>query len=216
MSNETKDSMRLGFIHPIMSLLVSVLYYLNSAELVKWLAARIYQRCRKTELTIDETISAKNIGIDLHIVLKWLIVITFLSLGFTQSWAFYLTCYLIAGNLFTYFYYHVWGSGFARAVDLNTKRRRYLTFILSVGFYLVAYAYLYQFHLNAAFNWPNDTTDFANALYGSICTAFTLTHGDFTPTTITTRTAVLTELANTFAFFSIILADAIPNLNNEE
>ncbi len=178
--------------------------------------ARFWSWLEQKELGEEELRTAKSVGIDVHQAIKWLTLILLLSWGVTSSWAFYLVAYLIAGNLFTYFYYHTWGSGFRRAPDVEARRRRFEAFILSVAFYLFAYAYLYQFHLADSIGWPSDGVSFANALYGSVTTAFTLTYGDFTPLSSAARTVVITELLNTFVFLSVILTDAIPRIEDNK
>ena len=209
--------MRFGFIQPVISTLIQALCYLNSAEWVKQLTYRFACWMKGRRLKDEELRSVMGVGIDLHQILKWGIVLAFLVYGVKAEWAFWLTAYLLAGNLFTYFYYHTWGSGYSRKGGLEARRRRFVAFLLSVGFYLIAYAYLYQFHLPADIKWPSDGVNFSNALYGSVTTAFTLTHGDFTPLSTAARTLILTQLLNTFIFLTIIITDAVPRIeeNNE-
>jgi hypothetical protein len=208
--------MRFGFIYPLTEFLVEVMCLLNSAEWVKWGTERSWSWWDDRTHTTEQIRMVKSLGIDLHQVLKWSVLVSLIAYGGTSTWAFYLVAYLIAGNLFTYFYYHTWGSGYARKGGIDARRRRFVAFILSIAFYLVAYAYLYQFHLAEAIEWPKDGVNFFNAFYGSVTTAFTLTHGDFTPQLSSARAALLTELLNTFAFLTIIITDAVPRIEDNE
>lgn len=180
------------------------------------LFAWIFFKIKRRKLSLDETKVAKNIAIDCFLVAKWLVVIVAIWCGWTGLWAELLVWYLIASNLFTYFYHHVWGNGFALSDDVDSQRRRYVNFLLSLAFYIACYAYLYQHQYMAEIAWPDDLVDTTNAIYLSIANAFTLTYGGFSPLSQTARVLFASELINTFFFFTIIIVNSIPSGRSEE
>lgn len=208
--------MKKGFIYPITLFLVWVLYRLNLVEHVKELCAWMFSRIKRRSLSDDERKAAKNFAIDLFLIVKWLVVVLAFSCEWTGLWAELLVWYLIAANLFTYFYHHVWGNGFALSDDLDSQRRRYVNFLLSLAFYVVCYAYLYEFHYASEIGWPDNLIDTTNAIYLSIANAFTLTYGGFSPLSQTARVLFASELINTFFFFTIIIVNSIPSGRSKE
>lgn len=208
--------MKNGFIYPITNMLVMLLRQLNFVEYVKKVFSWVVSKYRRRALSEDETISVKNFAIDCFMIAKWLFVILAIIFGFSAKWIELVIWYLIASNLFTYFYYHVWGSGFALRDDVDSQRRRYVNFLLSLGFYIVCYTYLYQFRYALEIGWPGDVVDTVNAVYLSVANAFTLTYGGFLPLSQTARVLFATELINTFFFFTIIIVNSVPSVRNSE
>ena len=202
--------MKNGFIYPLIRGLVCVLWALNLVEYVKDLFAWMLSKIKRRELSVGETKIAKNIAIDSFLVAKWLFVFIAIWSSWTGLWAALVIWYLIASNLFTYFYHHVWGNGFALSDGTDSQRRRFINFLLALVFYIVCYAYLYQHQYSAVIAWPDDLVDTTNALYLSIANAFTLTYGGFSPLSQTARMLFASELINTFFFFAIIIVNSIP------
>jgi hypothetical protein len=64
--------------------------------------------------------------------------------------------------------------------------------------------------------WPNNLVDSTNAIYLSIANAFTLTYGGFSPLTQEIRVVFMSQLINTFLFFTIIISNSIPNHAGKE
>lgn len=206
--------MKNGFIYPIINFFIKILLRLSLVEYIKSCFVWIETKFRRRTLSTKEVITTKNIAIDCFITVTWLFVICLIAVGCISYLAELAVWYLIASNLFTYFYYHVWGSGFALRDDIDSQRRRYVNFMLSLGFYIVCYAYLYQFRYATHINWPNDLIDITNSLYLSIANAFTLTYGGFLPLSQTARVLFASELINTFFFFTIIIVNSVPSNRN--
>lgn len=207
--------MRNEFIVTSFNLIVQALCSINVVEYVKSFTAWVYALVLNRELCSEEIRAAKGIGIDIFQVIKFSVIIAFIACGVQASLAKYITYYLIASNAFTYFYYHAWGSPYKRYNDLNSQRRRFVNFLLAILFYILCYAHLYQHHFANFIIWPNNQADAFNAVYLSVANAFTLTYGGFAPNTQGVRILFMTELINTFIFFSIILSNSIPSINNE-
>lgn len=208
--------MRHGFIYPTTRGLVQLLHALNLVEYVKTLFAWAFSKIKRQKLSIDEVKASKNLAIDCFLVTKWLVVVAAIWCGWTNLWVELFVWYLIATNLFTYFFHHVWGNGFALSDDLDSQRRRYVNFLLSLVFYIVCYAYLYQFQYASEIGWPDNLVDTTNAIYLSIANAFTLTYGGFQPLSQTARVLFASELINTFFFFTIIIVNSIPSGRSQE
>lgn len=201
-----------GFITPVVNWLIHCLQYMSVVEHFKNLAVWCNRKLRKDDITSDEIRDVKNIAIDIFIVAKWVFIIAVIALEINRPAIKYIVVYLIAANLFTYFFHHVWQNGFSKRSDIESQRRRFVSFVLSLGFYLVCYAYLYEFHYASEIMWPDNVIDTTNAVFLSIANAFTLTYGGFAPETQTVRVIFATELINTFFFFVIIVVNSIPNL----
>lgn len=202
-----------GFIYPTFTQLVKFLKFLNLVEYIKNLVAFTLIKYQPYDDDAENTKARKNIGIDIFQVAKWVFIICLTTIG-AKHWIFkYLVIYLISSNLFTYFYYHAWGSNFTQGNDIDTQRRRFINFLLSIAFYILCYAYLYQFHYAHHVNWPDLQIDTVNSIYLSVANAFTLTYGGFSPLTQTARVLFMTELINTFFFFTIIVTNSIPSIN---
>ena len=205
-----------GFICPSFNKIIQLLYYTNVVELFKFSARYIMNLKLKGKATQNDLIFASNMGIDTYQIFKWGILMLLWVFGANGILSKYLIIYLIYSNLFVYFYYHVWGSKFKQRYDRDTLNRKFLNYLLAIVYYLFAYAYLYQYHYADQIQWPENLIDFKNAIYFSVANAFTLTYGDFQPLTQSIRTVLLTELLNTFLFFTIIISNSIPNHTNQE
>lgn len=211
--------MKNGFIYPIFNTLVQFLFYCNLTELFKYIARRyeglVYQRQGK-ELSKEAKIRSSNFAIDLFIVFKFSLLIFFWVHGIKSTFSMVIIYYLIFFNLFTYFYYHVWGSEFEQRTDRHTLNRKFLNSLIAIVFYILCYAYLYETHYASSIKWPENLVDSTNAIFLSIANAFTLTYGGFMPITQKIRVIFMSELINTFAFFTIIITNSIPNHNPKE
>ena len=198
-----------GFIYPIFDKLIGVLYYTNIVELFKYIAKCIPKHQNKTDK--EDFISYANIGIDIYQIFKWSMLIIFWFFEYKNQASKFIIYYLIYSNLFVYFYYHVWGSKYKQRTDRKTLNRKFLNYLSAIAFYLLCYAYLYQMHFSEIIKWPDNLIDSTNAIYLSIANAFTLTYGGFMPLTQEARVVFMSELINTFLFFTIIVSNSIPN-----
>lgn len=208
--------MKNGFIFLAFTALVTLCKKVNLVEYAKLFSAFALSRYTPYSDEIDNIIARKNIGIDVFQLFKWGFVLTLIMTGQESPILKYMVAYLIWSNLFTYFYYHAWGSSFGQRSDVDTQRRRFLNFLLSIMFYVICYAYLYQFHFVADIQWPDRQVDIVNAIYLSVANAFTLTYGGFSPMNQTARVIFMTELINTFFFLTVIVANSIPSITDRK
>lgn len=208
--------MNKGFIYPTLSFLIELINKFSLVEYLKNLIPWTYNKISKKPVDQKKTKSLKNIAIDSFIVLKWLLLGFFILTDNSSVVAKGIVYYLIFFNCFTYFYYHAWGSNFRMDEDRVSQRRRFLNFLLSIAFYIICYAYLYYSQFFASISWPSDSSNMIDAIYLSVANAFTLTYGDFSPLNQGIRMVFLTELVNTFFFFTIIVTNSIPTINSEK
>jgi len=208
-----------GFIYPLVDSIVTLLHYCNLVELFKYISriATNFEchRCGRNA-TKEELISAANIAIDIYQLFKFGLLLFFWLCEYSNITSKVIIYYLLANNLFTYFYYHVWGGRYKQRIDRDTLNRKFMNFLLAVSYYLLCYAYMYQFHYSAMLSWPDNVIDFANSLYLSVSTAFTLTYDGFQPLTKEVRLVFMSEIINTFMFLTIIMSNSIPNHTNGE
>ena len=208
--------MKNGFIYPLFDSTIRFVYYCNLVELFKFLAKLCVGIYKKGEVSTDEKVQVCNIAIDTYQIFKWLILLTFWKLETEHEAALLATYYLLASNLFTYFYYHVWGSRYSQRIDREALNRKFLNALLAINYYLAGYAYLYNVHFSSEIMWPDNLIDSTNAIYLSVANAFTLTYGGFSPLTQEIRLVFMSQIINTFLFFTIIISNSIPNHAGKE
>lgn len=212
-----------GFIYPFFVFLIKILYYTNLVELFKFIAkCCAYFNAKPGEEVSIKTIRSYSIfAIDIYQLFKWGILLYFWIGEYNNSFSKVVIYYLIYSNLFVYFYYHTWGSKYTQRNDKDALRKNFINYLMAIAFYLCSYAYLYQFHY-ADMIWIDvqyldiKYLDYINAIYLSVSTAFTLTYNGFQPLTQEIRNVFLTELINTFLFFTIIISNSIPSNFTEE
>ena len=196
--------------------IIRICYWLNIVEYVKRFSECIYSTFYSGDFTTDHKQVAASFGIDFFQIAKFLAIGILLFCNTQGIWAKYVTYYLISSNAFTYFYYHAWGSQYRQRNDLESQRRRLLNLLLAIVFYILCYAYLYQVHFAQYIAWPEGQIDIINAIYLSVANAFTLTYGGFAPKAQIVRVLFMSELMNTFLFFTIVVSNSIPSIDSKE
>lgn len=218
-----------GFIYPLVNNVIKILKYLNLVEYFKKVATSIclYNYRETGSPTSNEIKKYCNFAIDFYQIFKWAtlfwlwfyideyveIELHTISLKIDTS---YFAWYLIVTNLFTYFYYHVWGSPHLQLLTRVTMNRRFMNTILAIAYYITAYAYLYEVHFAAYFSWPNNIVSHINALYLSVSNALTFSHDGFDAINNRGRFILISQAVNTFIFLTIIISNSIPNHFKEE
>lgn len=201
--------MKNGFLIIGFSWFIEKLVWLNADELLKKLGIYFISSAAREN---DDTLkTCRNAIIDCFILAKW----TFILLAFLNSWSndlvFWVTWYLLATNVFGYFYHHAWGSPHKRQYDTLSQRRRFVNFLLAIGFYIMCYAHLYMNFYALDIGWTEDGVNKTDAIYLSVANAFTLTYGDFRALTQTARVVFMSELITTFIMLTIVLANSVPD-----
>lgn len=197
--------MRFGFIHAVASQLIEAARYLNLVELFKAVAARL---AFGRDSEVQDRYRA--ISIDVYVVVKWAAVALLWAAGADGVLARALTIYLLATNVYTYFYFHLWDELAMRqtALAIDRLRRRFVNLFQAFAFSIFAYAYLYDVPYAWAFDWKG-SSDALTAIYFSAGNAFTVTYGDVVPTAGAAKILAVSQLAMTFLFVIVILARTI-------
>lgn len=201
--------MKNGYLVVAVNCLIEGLVWLNFDELLKKIAVRL----PPSVVDAGEVALRKrcNPVIDSFIVAKWLfIVLAFLN-GWSNDAVFWITWYLLATNVFGYFYHHAWVNSSRQDNDDERQQRRFMNLLLAIGFYLMCYANLYLNFYPCDIGWPEGFENKTDAIYLSIANAFTLTYGDFSALTQTARVLFMSELITTFIMLAIVLASSIPD-----
>lgn len=193
--------MRHGFIYPIVRAIVEMFAYLNLVELFK----AIGKRLARNESQIPRN---ARIGIDVYVILKWALLASVWVGAVNNALATSAVIYLMATNVFTYFYHHVWKPPYD-ASDENL-RSRLVTLILSICYNIVCFGYLYAVPFAGNFRLNTDIGRTTASILLSASHSFLV---DFAPVSAVTTVGyalVLSQTAITFIFISIILAASIP------
>lgn len=208
-----------GFIIRIVACGVAGLQKLSAVEHWKKLGQAFLMR--KHDAPSDEALRKNaNLWIDWFILLKWALVFG-LIWRMENGWlAGTVVSYLLFFNLFSYFYYHGWGSDYDpprldRAKAMRRDRRRLVSFLLAFLFSIFGFAYLYATQIACHLEWPSNPNRL-DALYLSISNSFTLTYEGFQPKDQLARGVLLLQLINVFLFLTVLIGNAIPTVGRSE
>lgn len=208
-----------GFIIRFAAWCISALQAVSAVEHWKrYGEARL--RRRVANPSDEELRRNANVWIDSFVVLKWLIVLALL-LASQGGWvAAILMVYLLFFNLFSYFYYHGWGSQYqpprlSRDEGLARDRRRLISFLLAFMFSIFGFAYLYAIQIPSRLEWPSEP-NLLDAVYLSISNSFTLTYNGFQPRDQVSRGILLLQLINVFVFLTVLIGNAIPSVGRSD
>lgn len=205
-----------SFIFKIFKIIIDyVLYYSNIVEYIKMFTRFTYNKLGCKNISNEELRRVSLFAIDIFILFKWALLIYFWSNHINTDISKYIIYYLIYSNLFTYFYYHSWGSKYSQNSNPEAMKKNFINYLLAIAYYLACYAYLYQIHFINMIKIESDyfdvqVLDYINAIYLSISTAFTLTYSGIQPLTQEIRIIFLSELINSFLFFTIIISNSVP------
>ncbi|SHS97714.1 Uncharacterised protein [Mycobacteroides abscessus subsp. abscessus] len=207
-----------GFIYPIFKLVIQLLFYLNIVEMLKWTAAKTvgYLNRNFSETLISRKVRmAKNIAVDLFIVLK------FIYIGFV--WFFELnnnlilgvSIYLLIFNTYTYFYYHIWEEGSMKGEfqTVHRMRRRFISLLQSLLYMIFVYGYLYNVPFVEQFKLSSGESTFFSYLLFSLSKTFPFSYEGIKIVTEFGELIVFSQALMSFLFITIILAQSLPKAN---
>lgn len=204
--------MQNGFIHYLFDALMKTGRYLNMVEYFKKTSQFFYLLCAPEKHTDSKYLRrAANIGIDIFIVLKWLFIAFLWALNVNHEIVTIIVWYLLISNIFTYFDYHAWNLAPSTPETTERSQRRFLTVLLSMGYTIFCYAYLYGVVYFKSFDWGAHSSTL-DMLYFSVANALTVTYGDVRPLDTTARVLCASQLFITFIFV-LIIASSFPTKN---
>jgi hypothetical protein len=206
--------MQNGFIHFIFDALIKTGRFINLVEYFKK-AAQLFYLLRSPDRKDDNAYlrKAANIGIDVFILLKWILVGVFWVINLQHVLVTIVVWYLLVSNIFTYFYYHTWNLAPNTPETTERSQRRFLNVLLSMGYSVFCYAYFYDVIYTSHFLWGEHSSPI-DMLYFSTANALTVTYGDVSLLDTTARVLCASQLAITFIFV-LIIASSIP-VNNSK
>lgn len=199
--------MKNGLIYSVVDWIIEKLKYLNIVELFKFIAIKINSK---------NFISSSRFAVDLFILFKWLLISLLWFCNTKNEFVNAIVWYLIFTNVYTYFYYHTWTKDLAKAqFDLNRIKRRFLNLILSIGFNVVSFAYLFAQPFSRNFQWVNGFSTLQDSLFFSLANSFTMNYNSVKAITEIGRKLILMETVISFVFLTIILSNSIPQIKGE-
>lgn len=194
--------MKNGFLYIAIRTVLDHLKYLNLVELFKVIAIK---------LNPHNTTASSRIAVDGFIVLKWFFVTIIWFTTKTNCFLTFFVWYLIATNIYTYFYYHIWTDDAlsTSGYDNDKIRRRFVNLILAVAFSDFCFAYLYRFPYSVDFS----NHDTGNFIWFSVSNSLAANYSVVQPQTDIGNSVAMIQLILTFVFVTIIVSRSIPQKN---
>jgi hypothetical protein len=197
--------MKYGIIYPTVNFILNSLKYLNLVESLKWIFRRF----------MNDNDEADRIGADLFILLKWGLVILLWQWEVKSSIINILLLYLIATNLYTYFYYHIWDekenpTTITKDEIFQRRKRRFIHLLQAVGFNILTFAYLIAMPFSSNFKWEKGYSNFEDSVFFSLSQTLTI---DYSPVESINRCAsqlITIETFVSFIFLTIVLSTSVP------
>lgn len=198
-----------GFLLIGFKYLFEKLKYLSLVELFKFIAKKINKN------NINDTAYGRW-AVDIFIILKWMFVIIIWSLHIQNSFLTFFIWYLIATNLYSYFYYHIWCDDALNTENFERDRirRRFLNLMLAVSFSILCFAYLYQLPYSKNFQWPFNIPCSQYAILFSFSNSLAGNYEGVTPLNDFGNLISNIELFISFTFVTLILSRSIPQTNS--
>lgn len=199
--------LKYGPIYKTIELFIEIFKYLNVVELFKALAKQIYKK---------NTLLSSRVGVDVFIIMKWLFIILLWKFQVSSRLVNIIIWYLIATNLYTYFYYHIWTDDLVKGhFKFGRIKMRFINLMLALTFNITCFAYLYVLPFTKNFQWIDNSSKNIDALLLSISNSFTMTYAYAYSITKIGQTLMLFETIITFIFLTIILSNSIPQIKGK-
>jgi hypothetical protein len=191
-------------IYSIVNWSIQKLNYLNLVELLKKLVKRFFSND-------EDKRTASRVTVDIFIIAKWLFIGLLWYFNVKNSIVNYLVWYLIFTNIYTYFYYHTWTKDLANPhFDIDRIKRRFLNLMLSIGFNIYSFGYLFAQPFKANFKWTNEYSTLQESLSFSLANSISSNYEYVSTITETGNKLILLETLISFVFLTIILSSSIP------
>lgn len=197
-----------GFLIPIIDKMINCLKKLNIVEYFILLIIYLGKKINRQR----DYYYYRSIAIDIFIIIKWLIITSFIILNISNGFCTFIVWYLILTNLLTYFYYHVWDSEKKDSLYFYFTRikRRFINLLLAICYSIFCFSYLYYLPYSTQFDWGNSNPNFLQSLIYSISNSLTSSYQGITPLTTFINSILIIQLLIMFIFISILLSSSIP------
>ncbi|MGE6348820.1 hypothetical protein ACQKIY_29490 [Bacillus mycoides] len=208
-----------GFIYPIFHKIISLLFYINVVELIKWIAIKFVLFFHRQSSDIDylnrKKRKARNIAVDIFICLKFVFIGLVWYQHINNIYIMAITIYLLLMNSFTYFYYHIWEEGAIKSsfATLHRTRRKFISLFQSFFYMILSYGYLFQIPFTSAFKWESSGATFSQAFLFSLSNTFPLSYNTVQTVTELGHYIRASQVLLSFLFITIVLTQSIPKAN---
>jgi hypothetical protein len=204
-----RRTLNYGFIYPVINKILGWLKYINLVESFKYIVLKFSRGNKSDKLELS------RFATDIFIVFKWVFVATLWILKVNSSWLVYFIWYLLAANLFTYFYYHTWSSEILNTpfFEVDRIKRRFINLILAFSYSIFGFAYLYSTPYSSQFSWGKGEATFLQSIWFSVSNSLTANYDQVRPITDFGYSLSLIQLIMMFVFITIIIGGSIPQSN---
>ncbi len=198
-----------GVLYPVLNSAVNAMKYLCLVEGYKFIGKKFAGSDNSLEIKYS------RIAVDIFIITKWLFLAMLWTLGVKDKWTTVVIWYLLATNLYTYFYYHSWAIETLADTyfDPDRIKRRFNNLIMAFSYALFGFAYLYNLPYAQDFSWSNGKPTFIQSLWFSISTSLTAGYDQVKPSTNAGYSISMIQLLMMFVFLTIIIGGSIPQVN---
>ena len=199
--------MKKGIIYSVIDWFIETLMYLNLVEYFKLVLIRFYSK---------DKILASRFAVDLFIILKWLLIALLWEFNINNSIATWIVWYVIITNIYTYFYYHTWTKDLAKPFyNLDRIKRRFLNLILSIGYNIVSFAYLFAQPYFEHFEWNKGYSTLQDSILFSISNSLSISSIGVESLDQFGYHVSIIETLISFIFLTIILGSSIPQTKTD-
>lgn len=214
-----KTSQNDGFIIHLATRMMVALQALSAVERLKQLG-EVFLRFQNATPSDEELRRNANRWIDGFIVFKWALVGGLFWFAQSGWFAAVAVSYLLFFNVFSYFYYHGWGSDheppkLSWEAAQQRDRRRLISFLQAFFFSFLGFAYLYAVQLPDRLEWPTSPNGL-DAIFLSLSNSFTLTYNGFQPCDQLARGVLLLQVLNVFVFLTVLIGNAVPSVGRSQ
>lgn len=137
------DKYKNGFLYVWICNICKGIYKINLVEYFKKFAVWMCSfKVVKVQNSEEREIKIKSLAIDIYKLIKLVFLLSIWIFNVRSNFVTVIVIYLIITTLMTYLKYHFWNKN--RNNDFERNRRRFLSMILSFGFIVLAYGYLYD------------------------------------------------------------------------
>ena len=145
-----------------------------------------------------------------------LALLLFWSLQLNSQFINKITWYLIASNLYTYFYYHNWTRDLEKGnFDLDRIKRRFLNLMLAIAFNIFCFAYFFAVPFATNYNWTEGISRFHESISFSVANFLTIDYSPVKTLSNVGHSLTLIETLTAFIFLTIILSNSIPQIKDK-
>jgi len=204
-----KVEIRNGFLYPAINSTLNFIKNLCLVEGFKFIGKKL----AKEDNSLN--INYSRIAVDIFILAKWMFLIFLWVFKVNSLWAAAAIWYLLATNLYTYFYYHLWCNELFtdRYFYPDRIKRRFNNLMLAVSYTIFGFAYLYNLPYAKQFSWSDGSPTFVHSLWFSISTSLTATYEQVKPITDIGNNISMLQLLTMFVFLTILIGGSVPQMN---